>query len=199
MGVLLPLFPLPNVVLMPGLVVPLYVFEPRYRELLAQVRASGEPFGIIRITRGAAEGNEPFLDRVTRWGTYAHLREVMEHEDGSASILIQGGERFEVQSFDTSRSFLQANVNDLPLAPSDEEVAAALSRTLLAGVEAARPADAQQIHASAPSDPLVLASYAAVLLPITADQREQALMAASLVERLELLLGWVPGDSRTLN
>ena len=196
---LLPLFPLPNLVLLPGLVVPLYVFEPRYRELLAQVRESGEPFGIIRITRGAAEGAEPFLDRVTRWGSYAHVREVMEHEDGSASILVLGGERFEVEAFNTSRSFLQAEVRDLPLAPSEPEVAAALARNLLAGVEAARPADAAQIHASAPAEPLLLASFAAVLLPITAEQREEALMAASLVERLERLLSWVPGESRTLN
>ena len=50
---LTPLFPLPDLVLFPGLVLPLYVFEQRYRDLLADVRRSGEPFGIVRILEAA--------------------------------------------------------------------------------------------------------------------------------------------------
>ena len=53
--ILTPLFPLPDLVLFPGLVLPLYVFEQRYRDLLADVRRSKEPFGIVRILEAGSE------------------------------------------------------------------------------------------------------------------------------------------------
>ncbi|WP_081908960.1 LON peptidase substrate-binding domain-containing protein [Deinococcus sp. YIM 77859] len=196
-----PLFPLPNVVLFPGQVLPLYVFEPRYRELLAYVQASGSPFGIVRIVQFRETSPLPLHERVSRVGTLAHLARAEQHEDGTSSILVVGGERFRVQDFDLSHAYLSAEVSLWPLAPHtlgpDAEVASA--RHLLADLLRLHAADAPAIRDSAPEDPLLLASFAAALLPLSAEQRETALTAPTLLDRLSILLGFVPGEARELN
>lgn len=197
----LPLFPLPNVVLFPGQVLPLYVFEPRYRELLARVQASGEPFGIVRIMQPRERSPLPFHERVSRVGTLAHLARAERHEDGTSSILVAGGERFQVQAFDLTHAYLSAEAVRWPLEPDPLGPAAedACARRLLTDLLRLRPEDADAIREAAPNDPLLLASFAAALLPLSAEQREEALTAPTLLGRLETLLGFVPGEARELN
>ncbi len=199
---LTPLFPLPDLVLFPGLVLPLYVFEQRYRDLLADVRRSGEPFGIVRILEAADDApGQPLEGRVARVGTLAHLRSVTDHDDGTASIVVVGGERFRVQDFDTSRSYLSASVepDPLPEGAESQQMAGALSRRLLDGLLSVRLTDAEAIREHAPSEPLLLASFAATLLPLTGDQREQALDSVDLLDRLETLISFLPRNERSLN
>ncbi len=197
-----PLFPLPDLVLFPGLVLPLYVFEQRYRDLLAATRRSGEPFGIVRILEAASEDpSRPFHERVAHVGTLAHLRSVTDHDDGTASIVVVGGERFRILGFDTSHSYLSAVIQEdpLPEGAGGPEMTAALARRLLAGLLQTRGSDAGAIREHAPQDPLLLASFAATLLPLSGDQREQALDTLDLLDRLETLISFLPRDERALN
>jgi uncharacterized protein len=197
-----PLFPLPDLVLFPGLVLPLYVFEQRYRDLLADVRTSGEPFGIVRILETAdTEPPRSFHDRVAKVGTLAHLRSVTDHDDGTASIVVVGGERFRILDFDVSRSYLSATIQEdpLPVGPNEQDMTAALSRRLLDGLLGVRQEEAEAIREHAPQEPLLLASFAATLLPLSGDQREQALDAIDLLDRLETLISFLPRDERALN
>ncbi len=197
-----PLFPLPDLVLFPGVVLPLYVFEQRYRDLLARVRRSGEPFGIVRIVEAAEpERPRPLEERVARVGTLAHLRSVTDHGDGTASIVVVGGERFRILGFDTSTSYLsaQTELHPLPVGDEEGEMASALARRLLGGLLSARAGDAAAIREHAPQEPLLLASFAATLLPLSPDQRERALDAPDLLERMETLIGFLPRDERALN
>ena len=200
--ILTPLFPLPDLVLFPGLVLPLYVFEQRYRDLLADVRQSKEPFGIVRILEaGGEDPSKPFQDRIAKVGTLAHLRSVTDHDDGTASIVVVGGERFRILDFDISRSYLSAAIQEdpLPEGPGEQDMTAALSRRLLDGLLSARAADAEAIRDHAPQEPLLLASFAATLLPLSGDQREQALDTIDLLDRLETLISFLPRNDRTLN
>ncbi|WP_425557184.1 LON peptidase substrate-binding domain-containing protein [Deinococcus carri] len=196
-----PLFPLPNVVLFPGQVLPLYVFERRYRELLARVQASGEPFGIVRIVQPRDTSPLPLHDRVAGVGTLAHLLRAETHEDGTSSIQVAGGERFRVQAFDLTHAYLSADVTLWPLhpAPLDRPAEEAAARRLLSDLLRLRPADAPALREAAPQDPLLIASFAAALLPLDAGQREQALEAPTVLERLETLLGFLPGEARVLH
>ena len=198
----IPLFPLPDLVLFPGLVLPLYIFEQRYRDLLADTRRSGEPFGVVRILESAdEEQNKPFHDRVARVGTLAHLRSVTDHDDGTASVVVVGGERFRILEFDTTHSYLSASIQEdpLPEGPGEHDMTAALSRRLLDGLLSVRASDAGAIREHAPQEPLLLASFAATLLPLSGDQREQALDTIDLLDRLETLISFLPRDDRALN
>jgi Lon protease-like protein len=81
------LFPL-QLVLLPGEVIPLHVFEPRYQRLLSDVRAYGREFGIVLLQD----------DVMAETGCSAALVEVIEEfDDGRLNILIEGRRRFRVE------------------------------------------------------------------------------------------------------
>ena len=98
----LPLFPL-GTVLFPGLVLPLNVFEPRYRALVADLVAEDgdEPrsFGVIAIRAGheVGDGNVHSMHSVC---CVAQLREVTELDDGRYEIITVGTSRFRVTDND---------------------------------------------------------------------------------------------------
>lgn len=196
-----PLFPLPNLVLFPGVALPLYVFEERYRALLRDVQDTGSPFGIVRVLASSQESPRPFEERVSRVGTLAHLKQAQLHDDGTSTILVVGGDRFEATEFHLDRPYLSADVRVWPLEDSgvgpDAEHASA--QQMLAALLRLRPADADEIRQGAPADPLLMASFAANVLPLDGAQREDVLRAPTVIDRLELLLGMVPSSARTLN
>jgi Lon protease-like protein len=100
----IPLFPL-DVVLFPGAPLPLHIFEPRYREMVAECIADNRAFGIVRALR----------DGLAVIGCTAQVVRVLHsYPDGRSDILTQGIDRFEIEQLDDSRSFLQAEVALLP-------------------------------------------------------------------------------------
>ena len=97
------LFPL-GIVLLPTEQVPLHIFEPRYRELIAECVASEEPFGLVYADD----------DGVRRTGTLASVVEVVERfDDGRMNIVVEGGERFRLLELTEGRSFQTGTVEPL--------------------------------------------------------------------------------------
>src|SRR5713226_2145655 len=95
----LPLFPL-NVVLFPGMVLPLHIFEPRYRQMITECRKLDKPFGVV-LTR--PEGRDVTLPPSLREDTYAvgttaEIRELDELEDGRFILMAIGVQRFHILS-----------------------------------------------------------------------------------------------------
>jgi Lon protease-like protein len=92
--VALPTFPL-GVVLLPGTTLPLHLFEPRYRQLLADVRAADSRFAILPSLPNTPERELP----PGRFGCVAEVTEVEMLPDGRANILVVGRERFALTRF----------------------------------------------------------------------------------------------------
>jgi Lon protease-like protein len=93
----LPLFPLP-LVLFPGTAVPLHIFEPRYRQMLADCREGENRFGIVRLPEGIAE-----IEIAP--GTVGCIAEIVNTEtlpDGRSNIVVRGAERFALVSLVSS-------------------------------------------------------------------------------------------------
>ncbi|MBI3644736.1 MAG: LON peptidase substrate-binding domain-containing protein [Acidobacteriales bacterium] len=115
MSLLLPLFPL-DLVLLPGVPLPLHVFEPRYKEMVAECLDEKKPFGVVRASS----------DGVAEIGCTAEILEVTKrYDDGRMDILTRGVERFEVLQVHRDRSFLQAEftvIEDEPGRPSSKMV-----------------------------------------------------------------------------
>jgi Lon protease-like protein len=113
---LLPLFPL-STVLVPGLVMPLHIFEPRYRRLVADLQNQPEGsrrFGIVAIRDGVDIGaaGAKALHRV---GTTAEVQEITMLPDGRSALTVVGGTRFELTSVDRSGApYLLGHVDYLP-------------------------------------------------------------------------------------
>ena len=107
------LFPL-DVVLFPGVPLPLHIFEERYKEMVAECLDEGREFGVVRAQR---EG-------LAIAGCMASISRVLNrYSDGRIDILCEGSRRFEIEQLDNSRAFLQAEVDfyeDEPLESSRE-------------------------------------------------------------------------------
>jgi Lon protease-like protein len=97
---LLPLFPL-DLVLLPGVPVPLHIFEPRYKEMIKECLDQKIPFGIVRSKE------EGFANV----GCTADIINVLKtYEDGRMNILVEGQKRFEILHLNQERSFLRAEI-----------------------------------------------------------------------------------------
>lgn len=86
----LPLFPLP-VVLLPGAVMPLHIFEQRYRDMVADVLEHDRRFGLIYHDW---DDHGPFLAESGQVGCVAEVREHEQLEDGRYLLIVEGLERF---------------------------------------------------------------------------------------------------------
>ena len=87
----LPLFPLPNVVLFPGVLLPLHIFEPRYRAMTADVLASDRRIGIVLLRAGWKDDYEgrPPIHEVGTAGVIEHSARL---DDGRYNIVLRGVE-----------------------------------------------------------------------------------------------------------
>jgi Lon protease-like protein len=90
----LPVFPLP-LVLLPRAVQPLHIFEPRYRQLLADCLSGNREFGIICRTPDVAEREIPEGTA----GCVAHIESTQTLPDGRSNIIVTGGGRFSLVGF----------------------------------------------------------------------------------------------------
>ncbi len=84
----LPLFPLPDVVLFPQEVLPLHIFEPRYRRMLRTVMAEDRRFGVVRW--------DPQEQRMADVGCCAEILHCQTQEDERSNIVTMGQQRFRV-------------------------------------------------------------------------------------------------------
>ena len=97
------LFPLP-LVLVPGEQAPLHIFEPRYKELIAECLSEGADFGLVLTDD----------DGMRDIGTRASVVEVLERfPDGRLNIVVEGGERFRLLELTEGRSFATGEVDSL--------------------------------------------------------------------------------------
>ncbi len=193
----LPLFPLP-LVLFPGATLPLHVFEPRYRALLADCERGDGRFGIV-----PSAGSEP--PRAGAVGCVAELRDVVTLPDGRSNILVEGAERFAVARLVPSdAAYLVAEVR--PWADEPEPDAHHELRALDAGTREAFQRVARAARAIAddgdpipdlPSDPAALSFAIAAAVELELGTRQRLLASRSAVGRLrevhELLARALPG------
>ncbi len=168
---LLPLFPL-ELVLLPGVPLPLHIFEPRYKEMIGECLTGKLPFGVVRSKE--KEG-------IAEIGCTAEITEVVKrYDDGRLDILAVGRQRFEILELNRDRSFLQAEVDffdDEPGMASAEERQRALETfeqiAELAGSEI-----------EIDSEAALLSYQLAGALPIDLDFKQGLLSIRSEVERL---------------
>lgn len=105
------MFPLGSV-LLPGAVLPLHVFEPRYRALVAHcIESDDHEFGVTLIERGSEVGGG---DRRTVVGTVARMVQVAELEDGRYAVICVGTRRIRVNAWLPDDPYPMADVDEWP-------------------------------------------------------------------------------------
>ncbi|GIW24784.1 LON peptidase substrate-binding domain-containing protein [Meiothermus sp.] len=182
----LPLFPLPETVVFPGLLIPLYIFEERYKQMVRDLLAQSEDQRRFVITLATEAG-------IREVGGYVDLLAASENPDGTFNIVCRGGERCRVEGVGVFEQNLYQTTLDIPFplerSARSEEIVAAWDameafRGYVAGV--ADPQALEEALANLPDDPLYQASFLCVNLRVPALDRQALLEAPSLVARLEL-------------
>jgi Lon protease-like protein len=108
----LSLFPL-NTVLFPGQVLPLHIFEDRYRLMIRRCLAEDVPFGVVLIRSGQEVGTEAEPHIV---GTMARIIESTHLPNGTMNIITVGVERFRILRLIHDQPYLRGEVESLPMA-----------------------------------------------------------------------------------
>ncbi|WP_067829272.1 LON peptidase substrate-binding domain-containing protein [Actinomadura kijaniata] len=197
----LPLFPL-GTVLFPGLVLPLHLFEDRYRRLVADLLERPEPrrFGVVGIELGHEVGNEA-ARRLAEVGCVAELREVSPRPGGRYDIVTVGSRRFRLKEVDRGRPYLRGEVEFLPEeGGADPERAAHRARRLFhlyrhrlaaAGAEVAEPLDL-------PGDPVRLSYLIAAAVVLDQHDKQRLLAAEDATVRLRTESDLLARENRLL-
>ena len=185
----IPLFPL-GAVLFPGLMLPLHIFEERYRLLVQDLLDGPEPhrFGIVAIELGHEVGAGA-ARRLATVGCMAEIREVAARPDGRFDLMTVGAGRFVVAGLDTSKAYLQADVEfQDEEAGTGAEAAAERVRVLFqayrarlagAGADVADPIEL-------PGDPVRLSYLIAAATVLDQDEKQRLLAAPDAASRLGL-------------
>jgi Lon protease-like protein len=108
----IPIFPLPNVVLFPNVFLPLHIFEPRYRAMVADTLDGDRIIGMVLLRPGWEsdyEGRPPVYP-VGCAGLVTHAE---RHPDGRFNIVLRGLEKFRILDEDPGRSYRVARVESL--------------------------------------------------------------------------------------
>jgi Lon protease-like protein len=121
----LPLFPLP-VVLFPGMPMPLHIFEPRYRKMMADIRAADNLFGLSYFDSSSSDKDVPPAGHI---GCVGEVTETQALPDGRSNILAVGVIRYKVEDYiERGDSYLVVRVSYFEDEPEDEAALAAASR-----------------------------------------------------------------------
>jgi uncharacterized protein len=185
----LPLFPL-GTVLFPGLLLPLHIFEDRYRQLIRDLLDRPEPrqFGVIAIRHGRETGVDG-IQALHEIGCTATLRQVSPLEDGRYDVVTVGTQRFRLAGLDDSREYLQGQVDLLAEETGDEAAAGQVVRAVRDGFRAYLSALAErgvtQISApELPEDPVTLSYLVAASMITDLSDRQALLAEPDAVQRL---------------
>jgi len=117
----LPVLPLRNTVLFPGVVIPITVGRQKSLKLIQEVFRSDKLLGTVTQIDGAVEDPEP--KDMYKVGTVAQILKILEMPDGSTSVIIQGKRRFETVEFIEEFPYFKAKVNLLEEVTTDADTA----------------------------------------------------------------------------
>jgi len=185
-----PIFPV-NTVLFPQARMPLYIYEPRYREMIERCVDDDLAFGVMLIKDGAEVGATATPHSI---GTVARIVEVARAADGTMNIGIMGITRFKLLESSTARAYLTGKIQVMP----DENVDLGKIEFTARRTEHAFKEYVKKIKSISemeeadsddgfelPKDPVHLSYLIAANLPISNPDRQSLLEAKTLKDRMQ--------------
>ncbi len=195
------MFPL-GTVLLPGGLLPLHVFEPRYRHLVEDaLEHDAHEFGVVLIERGSEVGGG---DQRTGVGTIARMLQVAQMADGRYALVVVGTQRVRVLAWLPDDPYPLADVEVWLDEQPDEpdlharvhEVAARLRRVLALAVELGDSVADVEAHLG--DDPLLATYHLSGMAPLGPADRQRLLAAPGPEARLALLSELLDGVEEVL-
>lgn len=176
----LPLFPL-NTVLFPGMILPLHIFEERYKLMITDCLLEQQPFGVV-LTR-------PDRDRFYDVGTTAVIAGLSHLAEGRMNVVTIGSERFRLLAVREDRPYLVGRAESWPLADDGGEGTQRLVGPLRAlfrqYIVLLAQAQGHKIEVKEmPTDPQMLALLVAIALQLPMPQKQYLLAQATVAHLL---------------
>ena len=107
----LPILSLRNMVLFPGVVIPITAGRDKSSKLINDANESGKVIGVVAQIDENVE--EPTPDDVHKIGTVARIMRVLKMPDGNITVILQGKKRFEIESFTQEEPYMRATVKEV--------------------------------------------------------------------------------------
>ena len=108
----LPILPLRNTVLFPGVVIPITVGRDKSIRLVQEANKGNKTIGVV--AQKNSEIDEPMFEDLHRIGTQATIMRMLRMPDGSTTVILQGKKRFEIKGLVSSDPYFTAQVEDFP-------------------------------------------------------------------------------------
>lgn len=186
----IPLFPL-NVVLFPGMMLPLHIFEERYKAMIRQCLATGQPFGVVLARTKDAQAPHVanlYLGDLYEVGTTARITAIGNLTDGRIDLITMGQDRFIIKDIWASQDdYLMGQVDPFLFEEDEDD-----PQKVAALVQKLGPKVRQYINhladasgedlsgATLPADPIALAFLAGTALQGPLPDKQKLLSARSL-------------------
>lgn len=188
----LPTFPLPNTVLFPGTVLPLHIFEPRYRQMVMDVLEGDALIAVALVRPGSDLTGTPPIHDIAGCGRVIHSEKL---GDGRYNILLQGIERVRLaKELETTKLYREfraeviSRPNEDKMRAAESELAKLQSCVLsLRTMVGEKDAPLIEVLRST-SDPLELADILAASLISDSSLQQKVLASDDLSARLETLI-----------
>ena len=116
---ILPILPLRNTVLFPGVIIPITIGRDRSIKLIKEADAGNKTIGVI--SQKDFDTELPEIDDLNRIGTVAHILKMLKMPDGNITAVIQGRKRFHLQQIVETEPYYKARITDLKEVKPDEK------------------------------------------------------------------------------
>ena len=192
----LPILPLRNTVLFPGIIIPITVGRSKSIKLAQKYSRNNEPIGVV--TQKENEVEEPTIDDIYKVGTMARILKYISMPDGSVTIIVQGSKRFSVLELTQTEPFYMAKVADY--LTNDYDPALDKSKNFKALIDSLRDTALNMIKLSAniPKEasfalkniesPFFLLNFISSNLSVTNQEKQTILETRDVEERAKIVL-----------
>ena len=187
---IIPIFPL-TVVQFPGVITPLHIFEPRYRQMMKDILLGEKTFGILY----PGEGNEDEAPEIGRVGCTVEVIAHEEQSDGRSNILCAGKDRFRILSLVEGEPYYQAEVENFEddiafdsLTDVTERAKELFLRIIVAGKKLRDLSETEENQTpDLPDDSVALSFIIAASLDVSLDEKQLWLEMTNTNRRLSIL------------
>ncbi|HEV8184859.1 MAG TPA: LON peptidase substrate-binding domain-containing protein, partial [Chthoniobacterales bacterium] len=187
-----PVMPLPGAVLFPHALLPLYIFEPRYRAMLARALSDDRMLCVTLLKPHRSDWQ--LVDDFYHIAAVGLIRACVGRGDGTSNLILQGMQRVRFRGFDQESPFPIAQIEEIPSeAPDSEAESYGLGRKLLELYEEFKGRGRQfpekvDRYLSDLTDPEMLADLMAATFISEPTRRQQLLEERSVTERLRMVI-----------
>ena len=192
-----PVLPLRDIVVFPGMIVPLFVGREKSVKALEEVMRDDKH--ILVVTQKNAQDDDPAPDQIYSTGTIATVLQLLKLPDGTVKVLVEGLSRAVIDNYLQTEEYFEAEASPLPEPEEDATELEALARSAQSEfenyVKLNKKISAEVVAAVGQIEsPSKLADTIASHLVIKIPEKEDLLSTVSVIERFQKVIGLMEGE-----